>query len=246
VRFVRAIKEAQDLGFTLGEIEEHLRLTRRGSASDAIRPSGSSCSRREGSLARSGRPSWSCSGRSGPLSPRRSSRSAKPAGRRSGHQSRRRSRICSAATPRRCRSSPGASAPPRGASRCRGRPLSHRAGAPRAARRGPAHSTRALLRKPGSRGGALYGRRLGVETSRGARPADRARRRGRRPSTAPLGDSHTFAVTMLVLTDEGRKVLAGEADAITVAGIDRWLGGTYLRPGNVWRWDPADRRVRRS
>src|SRR5919198_6310961 len=37
VRFVRAIKEAQSLGFTLGEIEEHLRLTRRGAASDAIR-----------------------------------------------------------------------------------------------------------------------------------------------------------------------------------------------------------------
>jgi DNA-binding transcriptional MerR regulator len=39
VRFVRAVKEAQGLGFTLSEIEEHARLTRRGrgSAQEAIR-----------------------------------------------------------------------------------------------------------------------------------------------------------------------------------------------------------------
>src|SRR5256885_13361793 len=37
VRFVRAIKETQSLGFTLGEIEDYLRLIRRQSPSDAMR-----------------------------------------------------------------------------------------------------------------------------------------------------------------------------------------------------------------
>jgi DNA-binding transcriptional MerR regulator len=37
VRFVRAVKEAQRLGFTLGEIAEHARLTRRGSVHEAVR-----------------------------------------------------------------------------------------------------------------------------------------------------------------------------------------------------------------
>jgi MerR, DNA binding len=37
VRFVKAIKEAQRLGFTLEEIAEHARLTRRGDAHEAVR-----------------------------------------------------------------------------------------------------------------------------------------------------------------------------------------------------------------
>jgi DNA-binding transcriptional MerR regulator len=37
VRFVRAVKEAQSLGFTLDEIAEHAQLTRRGSAQESIR-----------------------------------------------------------------------------------------------------------------------------------------------------------------------------------------------------------------
>jgi hypothetical protein len=37
VRFVRAVKEAQRLGFSLDEIAEHARLTRRGSAHEAVR-----------------------------------------------------------------------------------------------------------------------------------------------------------------------------------------------------------------
>jgi DNA-binding transcriptional MerR regulator len=37
VRFVRAVKEAQRLGFTLDEIAEHARLTRRGSPRESIR-----------------------------------------------------------------------------------------------------------------------------------------------------------------------------------------------------------------
>ncbi len=39
------------------------------------------------------------------------------------------------------------------------------------------------------------------------------------------------------LTDAGRRVLAGDADRIELLGIDRWVGGTHLAPGAVWRWD---------
>ena len=41
------------------------------------------------------------------------------------------------------------------------------------------------------------------------------------------------------LTDAGRSVLAGEADRVELLGIDRWVGGTHLVPGAVWRWDAA-------
>jgi hypothetical protein len=39
------------------------------------------------------------------------------------------------------------------------------------------------------------------------------------------------------ITDAGRSVLAGDADRVDLLGIDRWLGGTHLVPGAVWRWD---------
>ena len=45
------------------------------------------------------------------------------------------------------------------------------------------------------------------------------------------------------LTDLGREVLAGSADRVDVLGIDRWLGGTHLRPDHLWRWDPATGKV---
>jgi hypothetical protein len=32
----------------------------------------------------------------------------------------------------------------------------------------------------------------------------------------------------LIVTDFGRKVIAGKADAIAFNGIDRWLGGVHL------------------
>ena len=47
----------------------------------------------------------------------------------------------------------------------------------------------------------------------------------------------------VTLTEAGRKVLSGDADLVELLGIDRWLGGTHLRPGHVWRWDPAAARV---
>jgi hypothetical protein len=39
------------------------------------------------------------------------------------------------------------------------------------------------------------------------------------------------------ITDAGRRVLAGDADRVELLGIDRWVGGTHLVPGAVWRWD---------
>ncbi|HEY1975546.1 MAG TPA: DUF1835 domain-containing protein [Candidatus Baltobacteraceae bacterium] len=55
-----------------------------------------------------------------------------------------------------------------------------------------------------------------------------------RNSPAPLIETQddAFAVTAL-----GRRVLAGEADWIEVAGIDRWIGGVHLSASSVTRWD---------
>jgi hypothetical protein len=41
-------------------------------------------------------------------------------------------------------------------------------------------------------------------------------------------------------------VLAGRKDAIALRGIDRWVGGTHLKPDNVWRWDEAKSQVTRG
>jgi hypothetical protein len=38
------------------------------------------------------------------------------------------------------------------------------------------------------------------------------------------------------ITEAGRRVLTGELDAVELLGIDRWVGGTHLVPGSVWRW----------
>jgi hypothetical protein len=47
------------------------------------------------------------------------------------------------------------------------------------------------------------------------------------------------------LTDDGRRVLDGETDRVTLCGIDRWLGGVHLAGhGPVWRWDASRNTVR--
>jgi hypothetical protein len=45
------------------------------------------------------------------------------------------------------------------------------------------------------------------------------------------------------LTADGARVLAGEADAIALRGVDRWIGGVHLTGDPDWRWDPADARL---
>ena len=55
---------------------------------------------------------------------------------------------------------------------------------------------------------------------------------------------------LVAITDAGRDVLAGRADAVRLRGFDRWLGGTHLEAplgGDVaWRYDPESTRLRRS
>ena len=46
--------------------------------------------------------------------------------------------------------------------------------------------------------------------------------------------------TPLRLTDTGARVLAGDADHVTLNGIDRWIGGVHLHGPNArWRWDDS-------
>jgi DNA-binding transcriptional MerR regulator len=63
------------------------------------------------------------------------------------------------------------------------------------------------------------------------------------PPPPPIGDARTFAALRLGLTDAGRDVLARRADRVQLVEIDRWVGGTHLRPGHVPRWDPRAARV---
>jgi hypothetical protein len=44
----------------------------------------------------------------------------------------------------------------------------------------------------------------------------------------------------LQLTGDGRRVLDGVADAITLNGIDRWIGGVRLTAESHWRWNGKD------
>jgi RNA polymerase sigma factor (sigma-70 family) len=74
--------------------------------------------------------------------------------------------------------------------------------------------------------------------ARGPRPLVRLRGRPTRQAF-PNGE--------IQLTDDGRRVAAGEADWIALDGIDRWLGGVHLVGHTVpWRWDPGGRRLVRS
>jgi hypothetical protein len=58
-------------------------------------------------------------------------------------------------------------------------------------------------------------------------------------SRAPRSSAHALSLdTEFTITDDGRRVLAGDADRIALCGIDRWLGGVHLRgQGPVWRWN---------
>ena len=46
------------------------------------------------------------------------------------------------------------------------------------------------------------------------------------------------------ITEEGRAVLDGRADAVALNGIDRWYGGVHLHGDRAaWRWDAARGRL---
>jgi hypothetical protein len=66
--------------------------------------------------------------------------------------------------------------------------------------------------------------------------------RGSRPPEQALWPA--AAADELELTSAGESVLAGEADAAELNGLDRWLGGVHLEgQAPAWRWDERDRRV---
>jgi hypothetical protein len=53
-----------------------------------------------------------------------------------------------------------------------------------------------------------------------------------------------FLEQELVLTEQGRSVLADQRDWMQLHGIDRWLGGVHLRGHEpAWRWDETQERV---
>jgi hypothetical protein len=62
---------------------------------------------------------------------------------------------------------------------------------------------------------------------------------GRNPLVDLSGATADFMSPSLrvALNDLGEVVLDGGADHVELNGIDRWMGGVHLTPGNVWRWD---------
>ena len=66
------------------------------------------------------------------------------------------------------------------------------------------------------------------------------------PPAPPLSDGQVFPRIPLRLTEHGERALRGDADRVELLGIDRWVGGTHLTSGKLWRWDPAERRLHRD
>jgi hypothetical protein len=52
-----------------------------------------------------------------------------------------------------------------------------------------------------------------------------------------------FLQAPLTLAARGRDVLAGEQDLATDPRLNRWVGGTHLAPGSIWRWDEPEARL---
>jgi hypothetical protein len=75
-----------------------------------------------------------------------------------------------------------------------------------------------------------------------------ALRRGPRPLVTKAESGTGGPLTLdahVSLTEDGRRVLARDAERVALCGIDRWLGGVHLTGhGPVWRWDHARFTVR--
>jgi hypothetical protein len=57
----------------------------------------------------------------------------------------------------------------------------------------------------------------------------------------------TRSIQSPALTPDGRDVLDGRADRVTLCGVDRWLGGVHLHGHAVpWRWDGERRQITRA
>ena len=62
-------------------------------------------------------------------------------------------------------------------------------------------------------------------------------KRGSSPLLTIKGEEAMFE-SAFAITDEGRSVMSGTADRVTLNGIDEWLGGVHLQgQENIWRWD---------
>lgn len=69
---------------------------------------------------------------------------------------------------------------------------------------------------------------------------------GPRPLVS-LSDRPAGGATVTEITDDGRRVLGGDADWIELGGADRWLGGVHLEGCDArWRWDRTAGRVARQ
>lgn len=67
---------------------------------------------------------------------------------------------------------------------------------------------------------------------------------GKEPLLAYDGDGAVGMLRRARITDAGREVLWGRADALWINGIDRWIGGVHLSGRDVrWRWDPDEERI---
>lgn len=63
------------------------------------------------------------------------------------------------------------------------------------------------------------------------------------PCQGETAEIDLYLGSPLNVTSFGRSVLAGEADAIAVNGIDRWWAGTHLAGHDCWRWNAQARRL---
>ena len=66
----------------------------------------------------------------------------------------------------------------------------------------------------------------------------------------PHDDPGLLPGGMVTITEAGREVLAGRADAVRINGFDRWLGGVHLTAASggdvAWRWDASAGRLART
>lgn len=52
-----------------------------------------------------------------------------------------------------------------------------------------------------------------------------------------------YAASQVAITEDGRAALDGRFDHAERNQIDRWLGGTHVAPGTLWRWDRETERL---
>jgi hypothetical protein len=59
-----------------------------------------------------------------------------------------------------------------------------------------------------------------------------------------ISDRSQHSLGDVAITVMGRKVIEGQADHISLNGIDRWLGGVHLKGDKAaWRWDRRSERI---